>query len=106
MGQAGMNRQLELFQQGEREMAAITTTARKEQCSGIPIYKVSLVREGKIHCYDTKIRSSANASDLLHRYLEGVDREHFVVVLLDRKSGHRAPYRLDREPYGFRCAST
>lgn len=53
---------------------------------GIPIYRVTLVREGKVHCYETRVNSSATASALLQKYLDGVDREHFVVILLDRKN--------------------
>lgn len=81
---AVMSNQMNLFQQSQNLTTA--ETAKKEKCSGIPIYKVSLVREGKMLCYDKRIRSSATASELLQRYLDGVDREHFVVVLLDRKN--------------------
>ena len=52
----------------------------------IPIYRVSLVREGE-HPLDTqKIRSSADVSTLLHAHLEDVDREHFVVLFVDQKN--------------------
>ncbi len=86
MRQTGINRQLGLFNQDKQEVATTTTTTKKGKCPGIPIYKVSLVREGKMHCDYTSIRSSANASEMLHRYLAGVDREHFVVLLLNRKN--------------------
>src|SRR5438093_5696949 len=52
----------------------------------VPIYRVSLVREGKMPTYESRIRSSANASALLHTYLADVDREHFVILLLDQKN--------------------
>jgi DNA repair protein RadC len=52
----------------------------------VPIYRVTLVREGKIQDHPGKITSSLMAADLVNRYLEGVDREHFVVLLLDRKN--------------------
>jgi DNA repair protein RadC len=84
MRQAGTHKQLGLFSQ---ETATMTTaTAKRKKCEGIPIYKVTLVRERKMCCYDQKIRGSADASELLQRYLSGVDREHFVVMLLDRKN--------------------
>jgi len=52
----------------------------------IPIYRVSLVREGE-HPLDThKMRSSADVSTLLHSYLNNVDREHFVVLFVDQKN--------------------
>jgi DNA repair protein RadC len=63
-----------------------TATPKKEKCTAIPIYRVSLVRESRLHCYHKQIRSSADAGALLHAYLEGVDREHFVVLLLDQKN--------------------
>lgn len=49
------------------------------------IYKISLVREGRVACYAQQIRSSANASTILQTYLANVDREHFVVLLLNQK---------------------
>ena len=60
------------------------TTQRKR--SSIPIYRISLVRESRLHCYHKQIRSSADASTLLHTYLADVDREHFVVLMLDQKN--------------------
>ncbi len=86
MGQAGTNRQLGLFNQDNQEMVATTTTAKIGKCPGIPIYKVSLVRESKMHCYDTNIRSSDAAGALLQMYLADVDRERFVILLLNRKN--------------------
>ncbi len=86
MKQTGINRQLGLFNQDKQVMSTTTASTKKRQCSGIPIYKVSLVREGKMHCGYTNIRSSANASEMLHRYLADVDREHFVILLLNRKN--------------------
>ncbi len=86
MKQTGTNRQLGLFNQDKHVISTTTASTKKKHCSNIPIYKVSLVREGKIRCYDTSIRSSAHASEMLHRYLADVDREHFVVLLLNRKN--------------------
>ncbi len=59
-------------------------TNRKQ--ASVPIYKISLVREGRVACYEQQIRSSADASTLLHTYLANVDREHFVVLLLNQKN--------------------
>src|SRR5262247_794647 len=69
--------QLALFKQDT------TSTIRED---GIPVYRVSLVRESRLHCYHKQIRSSADASTLLHTYLADVDREHFVVLMLDQKN--------------------
>jgi DNA repair protein RadC len=63
-----------------------TATPKKEKCAAIPIYRVSLVRESRLHSYHKQIRSSADAGALVHAYLEGVDREHFVVLMLDQKN--------------------
>ncbi len=86
MGQAGTHKQMNLFKQDQQIMSTTTASTKKEQCSGIPIYRVSLVREREMCCYNKYIRSSANVSEMLRRYLADVDREHFVVILLDRKN--------------------
>jgi DNA repair protein RadC len=45
-----------------------------------------LVRESRLHCYNKQLRSSADTGSLLHTYLADVDREHFVVIMLDQKN--------------------
>lgn len=54
--------------------------------AGIPIYKISLVRERQLPSYESRMRSSATASTVLQQYLDGTDREHFVIVMLDQKN--------------------
>jgi DNA repair protein RadC len=76
-GQTATNEQTTLF-------VAEQTTQRKR--ASIPVYKITLVREGGVPCYNHQIRSSADASTLLHTYLADVDREHFVVLMLDQKN--------------------
>src|SRR5262249_12347979 len=58
----------------------------KPKPASVPVYKVALVREGKMPTYESRIRSSASAYTVLQEYLDGVDREHFVVMLLDQKN--------------------
>ena len=70
-------RQLGLFKHD------MTSTVRED---GIPVYKVCLVREGRVSCYNQQIRSAVDAATLLHTYLADVDREHFVVLMLDQKN--------------------
>src|SRR5262245_18472680 len=53
---------------------------------GVPVYRVCLVREGRVPCYNQQIRSAVDASTLLHTYLADVDREHFVTILLNQKN--------------------
>ena len=58
----------------------------KTKPASVPIYRVTLVRDGRVSCYNQQIRSSADASTLLHTYLADVDREHFVILLLNQKN--------------------
>lgn len=51
----------------------------------IPLYKISLVREGHMACYAPQIRSSADTRAIFHSVLADVDREHFVVLFLNHK---------------------
>src|SRR6266851_9428122 len=60
-------------------------TTRTKQ-AGVPIYKVTLVREGKMPWGDTRMRNSQMVSALLHQYLEGTDRENLCAVLLNQKN--------------------
>jgi len=75
--QTGCSAQTSLFTQD-------TPTPTKKK--GVPIYRVSLVREGKVQGTYGKIINSAAASALLQTYLADVDREHFAVLLMDRKN--------------------
>ena len=52
----------------------------------IPVYTISLVRDGVQRTTTRRVGSSVDASAVLTQYLDGVDREHFVVLLLDQKS--------------------
>jgi DNA repair protein RadC len=76
-GQTATNEQIILF-------AEEHTT--KPKPASVPIYRVTLVREGRVPCYNQQIRSSADTSTLLHMFLADVDREHFVIILLNQKN--------------------
>jgi DNA repair protein RadC len=52
----------------------------------IPIYKVTLVRDAQPRMPAPSLQHAAEAAALVRRYLDGVDRESFIVVLLDRKN--------------------
>lgn len=52
----------------------------------IPVYKVMLVKDSAQAAYKTTIRRPTDIFDLAKRYLEGADREHFVVIMLDVKN--------------------
>jgi DNA repair protein RadC len=66
--------QLPLFQEGNRHQKSL------------PIYRVMLVREARMAYKEHQIRSAADASRMLATYLADVDREYFVVFLLDQKN--------------------
>jgi DNA repair protein RadC len=50
-----------------------------------PIYRVMLVREATVTLEQPQIRSSRDAAVLFRQYLGNVDREHFLVAMLDQK---------------------
>ncbi len=52
----------------------------------LPTYRVTLVREGRVEVPHKRLRTSADVRAILAHYLEGVDREHFVALLLDQKN--------------------
>ena len=53
----------------------------------IPAYRISLIRDGACPSSERpKILESKTAAQILQQYLDGADREHFVVLLLDRKN--------------------
>jgi DNA repair protein RadC len=58
----------------------------KPKQTRIPIYRVTLVREGKMPTYESRVRSSASAHTVLQEYLADTDREHFVILMLDQKN--------------------
>jgi len=68
----------------------------------VPIYRVKLVRESSITAPAPRLRGAQQAAELLRQYLGAVDREHFVVVLLDRKN---APIGLHTVSIGSLTAS-
>jgi len=76
--QTAVNEQASLF---------VTEQPSKLKRVSVPIYRVVLVKEGKLPAYESRIRSSANAFTVLQEFMEGSDREVFVVMCLDRKNG-------------------
>ncbi|MQA93063.1 MAG: DNA repair protein RadC, partial [Gemmatimonas sp.] len=52
----------------------------------IPIYQVRLVRDGSQPAARRKVKSAATAAQVLQEYLEGADREQFVVLMLDAQN--------------------
>ena len=52
----------------------------------IPIYQVKLVRDGSQKAERKKVSHAAVAAEVLWQFLDEVDREHFVVILLDTQN--------------------
>ena len=69
-----MAEQLPLLQEGSKPKKSL------------PIYRVMLVREARMPYAEHQLRSSADAARMLATYLADVDREHFVVFMLDQKN--------------------
>ena len=57
----------------------------------VPAYKIMLVRDSgesvKATGKKQDVKSPQDMADIFASYLDGVDREHFVVAMLDRKGG-------------------
>lgn len=81
--------QLPLFEEPGHHIAypqAIVAVVQKS-AMGIPIYRIALVRESSLPYHAVpQMRSSKDVANLLHAYLNGTDREHFVVFFLDQKN--------------------
>ena len=75
---------------------------RRTQPYRVPIYRVTLVRESSITAPAPRLRGAQQAAELLRQYLGAVDREHFLVLLLDRKN---APIGLHTVSIGSLTAS-
>ncbi len=52
----------------------------------LPIYRVALVRETSQPSMVNHITTPRNVFEIASSYLEGADREHFVVMMLDTKN--------------------
>ena len=67
----------------------ISTICEGESWYVVPSYKVMLVRDSgesvKMAGKKSVIKSPADMADMFKSYLDGADREHFVIAMLDRK---------------------
>ncbi len=52
----------------------------------IPVYRVALIRESFVQAPSERVRSARDAEAIVRQHLADVDREHFVVLLLNRKN--------------------
>jgi len=51
----------------------------------IPEYKVMLIKDSNVPSDKKAIKSPADVVGMFKAYLDGVDREHFCIAMLDRK---------------------
>jgi DNA repair protein RadC len=63
-----------------------TLDARPARPYRAPVYRVMLVREANVTLAQPQIRSSRDAAVVFREYLGNVDREHFLVAMLDQKN--------------------
>jgi DNA repair protein RadC len=94
--------QLALFPSTAGHAAVGTPTDRRPQAYRVPVYRVALVRETALLAPAPRLQSAVHAAALLRQYPGAVDREHFVVMLLDRKN---APIGLNTVSIGSLTAS-
>jgi DNA repair protein RadC len=59
---------------------------RLEPIHYVPVYRVQLVHDAAVSIPLPQLRTSQDSATLFRRYLGPVDREHFLVALLDRKN--------------------
>jgi DNA repair protein RadC len=84
VSQEGLPMQQELFAPSSTRLPA---RAGGHGPSGyLPVYRVQLVRETAATNTRKQLRSSKDVADLLWQFLDQVDREHFVVIMVDRKN--------------------
>jgi DNA repair protein RadC len=59
---------------------------RTPQSYSVPVYRVSLVKENSVVMDEAIYRSAGQLAPVLSRYYDGLDREYFVVVMLNGKN--------------------
>lgn len=63
------------------------SSVAQSQPYSIPIYRVALVRDGRLACDMPQTRSSFDAARMFRHYLgDDADREHFLVAMIDQKN--------------------
>jgi len=63
-----------------------TLEARPARAYSTPIYRVTLVREANVTLTQPQIRSSRDGAVVFRHHLGDVDREFFMVAMLDQKN--------------------
>ena len=64
----------------------MSINGEKVRMHRLPIYRVALVRESSQLSMLNRINNPRNVYEIASSYLEGADREHFVVIMLDTKN--------------------
>jgi DNA repair protein RadC len=74
------------FNMAANGLASLGASKAPGLAGALPVYRIQLVEAGRIKSPSVQLRSSFDAARLLQDYLHDVDREHFVVLLLNRKN--------------------
>jgi DNA repair protein RadC len=72
--------------ESKRKVSKMSIDNEKVRMHRLPIYRVALVRESSQPSMLNRITTPRNVYEIASSYLEGVDREHFVVIMLDTKN--------------------
>ena len=83
-GRQSQAHQLSLFQPQPKPTSK--STPYRDPPHSVAVYKVTLVRESSIPLDDVCLRNSADCARIIRTYLKGVDREHFVVLMVNRRN--------------------
>ena len=78
--------QLNLFSMATNGRASPQPSEAPVLAGALPVYRIQLVEVARMKSPSVQLRSSFDAASLLQHYLHDVDREHFVVLLLNRKN--------------------
>ena len=71
---------------GQQESLFLSVDVRPGRPYRVPVYRVTLVRESRLPHTQPQIRSSRDAAVLFRQHLGNVDREFFMVAMLDQKN--------------------
>jgi DNA repair protein RadC len=71
---------------GRRLDLELTVPTAARRAAYVPIFRCSLVRDGRQQVDEKVIRSPADVAPILIDYLAGTDREMMVVVLVDARN--------------------
>jgi DNA repair protein RadC len=75
-----------MLSESKRKVSMMSIDNEKVRMHRLPIYRAALVRESSQPSILNRITTPRNVFEIASSYLEGADREHFVVIMLDTKN--------------------